>query len=175
MGALWVVAEQGVGPALVHYLVRWRVEGDVTMAEWPPASAFDDGPTRRYVLRVPELPPRMRGLVKGTPGITAFAPAGAGIAVEIGYRHPVSLRACPVFDAEGLVLLRGRGDEPWALERVPPLGELKAFARVELRGENTRVAAVAAKMAGGSDHCAAPVVEASADLAQARGMVRTTL
>jgi hypothetical protein len=39
--------------------------------------------------------------------------------------------------------LRGRGEEPWALERVPPLGELKAFARVELRGEDAKVAAVA--------------------------------
>jgi hypothetical protein len=30
--------------------------------------------------------------------------------------------------------MRGRGDEPWALERLPAMGDLRAFARVELRG-----------------------------------------
>ncbi len=85
----------------------------------------------------------MRPLVRETPGITAFLPAGPGIAVQIGYRHPVSLRACPVFDPNGLVLLRGGGAEPWSLQRVPPLGELRAFARVELRGEESRVLSIA--------------------------------
>ena len=142
-GSRWIVAENGIGPALVHYLVRSRVEGEVTVGEWPPASAFEDEPVRRYVLRVPELPDRMRSLVRDTPGITTFLPAGPGIAVQIGYRHPVSLRACPVFDPNGLVLLRGGGAEPWSLSRVPPLGDLRAFARVELRGEDSRVLAVA--------------------------------
>jgi hypothetical protein len=142
-GMRWIVAEQGIGPALLHYLVRSRVEGDVTVGEWPPASAFDEEPVRRYILRIPELPDRMRGLVRETPGITAFLPAGPGIAVQIGYRHPVSLRACPVFDPNGLVLLRGGGAEPWSLSRVPPLGDLRAFARVELRGEDSRILSVA--------------------------------
>jgi hypothetical protein len=142
-GPLWIVSEFGVGPALVHYFVRWRVDGEVTLAEWPPASAFDDGPIRRYVMRIPDLPARMHGLVRHTPGITAFAPAGPGVAVELGYRHPVNLRACPVFDPNGLILVRGRGDEPWSLTRVPPMGELRAFARVELRGEEARSAAPA--------------------------------
>jgi hypothetical protein len=63
--------------------------------------------------------------------------------VQIGYRHPVSLRACPVFDPNGLVLLRGGGAEPWSLQRVPPLGELRAFARVDLRSEESRVLSIA--------------------------------
>jgi len=128
-----LVAEQGLGPALVHYLVRSRVEGEVCVAEWPPASAFEDAPVRRWVLRVPELPERMRALMHATPGITCFVPAGPGVAVEAGHRHPVELRACPVFDAAGLVLLRGRGDEPWVIDKLPPMGALAAFARVELR------------------------------------------
>jgi hypothetical protein len=61
----------------------------------------------------------------------------------MGYRHPVALRACPVFDAHGLVLLRGRGDEPWTLEKTPQMGDLRAFARVELRSAEGRDAAVA--------------------------------
>lgn len=141
VGPRIIVAEQGLGPALIHYFVRSRVEGEVAVGEWPPESAFDDGPTRRYILRIPELPLRMRPLMASTPGITSFVPAGPGVAVEMGYRHPVALRACPVFDPQGLVLLRGRGDEPWTLPRTPQMGDLRAFARVELReGESTRIA-----------------------------------
>jgi hypothetical protein len=139
-----VVAEQGLGPALVHYFVRSRIEGEVCVAEWPPESAFDDAPTRRWVMRIPELPDRMRPLVHATPGVTCFVPAGPGVAVEAGFRHPVELRACPLFDAAGLVLLRGRGDEPWVIDKLPPMGALSAFARVELRSA-VREAAVTAR------------------------------
>jgi hypothetical protein len=128
-----IVAEQGLGAALVHYFVRSRVEGEVGVAEWPSASAFDDAPVRRWIFRIPELPARMLGLLVATPGITSFLPVGPGVAVEVGFRHPVELRACPVFDPEGLVLVRGRGDEPWAIHRLPPMGTLTAFARVEMR------------------------------------------
>ena len=75
------------------------------VAEWPPESAFDDGPVRRWILRIPELPGRMRPLMHATPGVTCFVPVGPGVAVEAGYRHPVELRACPVFDPGGLVLV----------------------------------------------------------------------
>jgi hypothetical protein len=139
-----VVAEQGLGPALVHYLVRSRVEGEVCVAEWPPESSFEDAPVRRWVLRLPELPARMHALLHTTPGITCFVPAGPGVAVEAGYRHPVELRACPVFDPAGLVLVRGRGDEPWAIEALPPMGALAAFARVELRAGGRELAAARA-------------------------------
>ena len=138
-----IVAEQGLGPALIHYFVRSRVEGEVAVGEWPPESAFDEGPVRRYILRIPDLPKRMRPLMAGTPGITTFLPASAGVAVEMGFRHPVALRACPVFDPAGLVLIRGRGEEPWTLERTPQMGDLRAFARVELRSEGSADAALA--------------------------------
>ncbi len=141
-GPRLIVAEQGLGPALIHYFVRSRVEGEVAVGEWPPSSAFDEGPVRRYVMKIPELPKRMRPLLSTTPGITTFLPAGPGVAVEMGYRHPVALRACPVFDPRGLVLLRGRGDEPWSLEKTPQMGDLRAFARVELRASETRDVAV---------------------------------
>jgi len=128
-----LVAEAGLGPALVHYLIRSRVDGQVCAAEWPPASAFEDAPIRRWMMRIPDLPQRMHSLVHATPGITCFVPVGPAVAVEAGFRHPVELRACPVFDPAGLVLLRGRGDEPWEITRVPPMGELGAFAPVEMR------------------------------------------
>jgi hypothetical protein len=141
-----IVAEPGLGPALVQYLMRSHVEGEVGVAEWPPASAFDDMPVRRWIVRVPELPERMLGLVQGTPGMTTFLPVGPGVGVEVGYRHPIELRACPVFDPAGLTLLRGRGDEPWSIPRLPPMGALSAFARVELRSGGRDVLAATAVM-----------------------------
>jgi hypothetical protein len=140
-GARFVVAEPGVGPALAHYLLRSNVEGEVCVAEWPPESAFDEVPVRRWVLSLPETPERMRPLLETTPGITSFLPAAPGVAVEAGYRYPLSLKACPLFDPEGLVLLRGGGTDPWTLAKRPPMGALSAFARVELRA--TPVEAIA--------------------------------
>ncbi len=145
-GLRYIVAEQGLGAALIHYFVRSRVEADVCVGEWPPESAFDDGPTRRTILRVPELPARMRALMHDTPGLTSFLPAGPGVAVEIGYRHPIELRACPLFDPNGLVLLRGNGAEPWSLDRLPQMGAASAFARVELRPDDAKPVATAKKV-----------------------------
>src|ERR1019366_1515662 len=107
-GIRYIVAEPGVGPSLAHYFIRSRVEGDACIAEWPPPSAFVESPLRRWLIRIPELPERMRRLVHETPGITCFVPAGP-------------------------VLLRGRGEEPWAIDRLPPMGALSSLSRVELR------------------------------------------
>jgi hypothetical protein len=145
-----VVAEPGLGPALVHYLARSHVDGEVGVAEWPPESAFDDAPVRRWIFRVPELPARMLGLVHGTPGVTCFVPVGPGVAVEAGYRHPVELRACPVFDPAGLILLRGRGAEAWSIPKLPPMGPLSVFGHIELRtgGNDASVATRVAQAEG---------------------------
>jgi hypothetical protein len=145
-GPRFLVAEAGLGPALAHYLVRSDVEGDVCVAEWPPPSAFVETPVRRWVIRVPELPERMRPLLHATPGITCFVPSGPGVAVEAGFRHPIDLRACPLFDPAGLVLLRGRADEPWTIDRLPPMGALTSLSRIELR-HNGAVAAPASSTA----------------------------
>ena len=128
-----VVAEGGLGEALVRHFVRSNVEGEVCVAEWPPRSAIERVPLDRWVFCVPDLPERLRRLATTTPGITCFVPAGPGVAVEAGYKHPVELRACPAFDAAGLVLLRGRGDEPWIVDRLPVMGALDTLARVEMR------------------------------------------
>ena len=48
-GPRWICAEAGLGPALIHYFVRSLVDAEVGVAEWPPASEFDDGPIRRYL------------------------------------------------------------------------------------------------------------------------------
>ncbi|APR78086.1 Hypothetical protein A7982_03433 [Minicystis rosea] len=134
-GARWIAAEAGLGPALIHYFVRSGVDAEVGVAEWPPASSFDDAPVVRYLFRVPEVPARMAPLLASTPGLGVFVPVAPGAAVEVGYRHPVSLRACPVFDEAGLVLFRGGGRDVLELSRLPALGDVGAFARVDLRKE----------------------------------------
>ncbi|MCC6528019.1 MAG: hypothetical protein IT373_35560 [Polyangiaceae bacterium] len=132
-GPRWICAEQGLGPALLHYFVRSVVPAEVGVAEWPPASGFDETPERRYLFKVESVPERMAGLLGRTPGISVFVPAGPGVAVEVGFRHPIQLRACPVFDPKGLLLFRGRGQPPLVVARLPQLGPVGAFAHVVLQ------------------------------------------
>jgi hypothetical protein len=149
-GAKWLLAEKGLGPALIGYFIRSNVDAEVGLGEWPPDNAFDDAPVQRYVFRVADVPRRMMPMLGATPGISVFSPVAEGVGVEIGFRHPVNLRACPVFDREGLVLFRGR-DEALELERLPVLGSVSAFARVELQSDAgaSTVKAVRAGAPGG--------------------------
>lgn len=142
----WICAEKGLGPALISYFIRSNVEAEVGMAEWPPTSSFDEGPVHRYVFRVAQIPARMLPLMTGTPGLSVFHPVADGVGVELGYRHPVNLRACPVFGREGLVLFRGT-QEPLELPKLPALGAVSAFARVELR-EGDSLASIQATKSG---------------------------
>jgi hypothetical protein len=75
----------------------------------------------------------MMPLFTSTPGVGMFVPAAPGAAVEVGFRHPVNLRACPVFSEQGLVLFRGQGLDPLEIPKLPALGDVRAFARMELR------------------------------------------
>jgi hypothetical protein len=143
-GPRWIVAERGLGPALVHYLVRWEVPGEVSIAEWAPESAFTNEPVQRYLVRLGEVPPRMAPLLSATPGLTMCIPVAPGVAVQSGYRHPVSLRSVPVFDPEGMVFFRGDGD-PWVLDRVPAMADLGAFARVTIAEREVATPKVSAK------------------------------
>lgn len=137
-GPRWICAESGLGPALIHYFVRSGVTAQVGLAEWPPASGFDDAPIVRHLFHLPDVPERMVPLLSRTPGLSVFVPVAPGAAVEIGHRHPVVLRACPVFDEEGLVLFRGRGEEPLEIAKMPVLGDVSAFANVEVRHEGPK-------------------------------------
>jgi len=130
-GPKWICAEKGLGPALIAYFIRSNVDAEVCLAEWPPSSSFDDGPVQRYLFRVEAIPARMLPLMTKTPGLTVFQPVTEGVGVQLGFRHPVNLRACPVFPREGLVLFRG-GADPLVVERLPALGPTSAFARVEM-------------------------------------------
>ncbi len=128
-GPRWICAEAGLGAALIHYFVRSQVAALVGVAEWPPASAFEQFPLRRYLFKVDALPARMVALMRDTPGVQLYVPEGDAVAVEVGYRHPIHLRACPVFPSRGLTLIRG-GAAPILVDKLPALGPVDAFAKV---------------------------------------------
>jgi hypothetical protein len=145
-GACWICAEQGLGVALIHYFVRSLVDAQVGVAEWPPASEFEEAPTRRYLFQLEEVPARMVTMLRSTPGIGLFLPQGPNAAVEVGYEHPVNLRACPVFPRDSLMLLRGGGRPPLRIDRLPALGPVTSFARVQLDSGPDAPSGVAAKL-----------------------------
>jgi hypothetical protein len=125
---LWVVAEAGLGPSLLGYFTRSGANARTGIAEWPPESSFDDQPVRRFLFQVRDLPPRMMPLLTRTPGVSTFATVAPGVGVEVGFRHPIALEACPGFSAEGLVLFRGRGERALSLEKVPALADVRSLA-----------------------------------------------
>jgi len=128
---VWVLAEPGLGPNLVYYFTRSQIDAEVGIVEWPPESSFDDTPLRRYLFLVHGLPSRMRPLLGQTPGIGLFDPAGPGVAVERGFRHPVTLRSIPIFDPQGLVLFRGKGP-PLQIDQLPVLAKLTSLQRADV-------------------------------------------
>jgi hypothetical protein len=145
-GPRYLLAESGVGAALVHYLRRSEVESSVGVVEWPPASPLEDEPIRRHLFHVPALPARMSRLTTTTPGIKAYVPVAEGAAVEVGHRHPLELRALPSFRGPGLVLFHGRGERPLEIERLPAMASVRSLARVEIQkaGPLTATSTVAA-------------------------------
>ncbi len=155
-GPCWLVAEEGLGPAVVHYLIRSNVEARLGVVEWPPLSALDDGPVRRYVFDVPDLPARMTPLFQSTPGVSTFRTVAPGAAVQTGWRHSVTLRSCPVFNPEGLVLFRGNNADALVIDRLPQLGSVASFARVSFSGQAGFTAAVPLDPAS-LGHVAVPV------------------
>lgn len=136
---LWVAAEPGVAPALVAYLARSAVDADVGVVELPAESSFDEGPRRLSIVRIAELPQRLERLVTRTPGITAFLPAGPGVAVQVGHRHPIHLVGLPVFSTNGIALLpaavAGVARAPIVVDPLPQMGPVNALTGVSLGGE----------------------------------------
>lgn len=132
----WVIAETGVGPAVLRYLFRWRVQARAAVVEWPPQSAFDDKPRRLYLFDVPSLPPRIRKLFNRTPGVSLFVPLGDNLGVEDGFRHPISLESCrSIFDEDRLFLFCGDGTEH-VVHPVPPFAPVGTLVRNDLRTED---------------------------------------
>lgn len=133
---LWATAEVGVGGAMLSYLFRWQVAAQAALAEWPPASAFEDRPRRLYLFDVSETPERVTRLFASLPGVHVFEPLGRSFGVELGYRHPIALESCAsLFNEEALHFFRGDG-EVLVVDPLPPFAPVRSLVRtgVDLEG-----------------------------------------
>jgi hypothetical protein len=69
------------------------LRASAALCDGSPDSAFQAG-TAFWLFRLESVPPRMMGLLSGTPGLELYAPVAANVAVAFGYRHPIHLDAC---------------------------------------------------------------------------------
>jgi len=107
---LWLVVQPGLGPSVLTYLWRNRVEAEAALVRREGESSF--GAQSSYLMvRVHRLPVRMLDLFGDLPGVEVHRPVGENFVVEVGYRHPLRLESCQsVFDKERFYVFSGRRD-----------------------------------------------------------------
>ena len=100
-GAAWVLSVSALGRALVRHFAHAGVAASAALL----GSASDLGLGRDpWLFRLDSVPPRVRGLLTRTPGLSLFLEKTTGAAVAFGFDHPLTLAACPVFRPGELVL-----------------------------------------------------------------------
>jgi hypothetical protein len=107
---LYVAVAAGLAHGLIRYLLRNRVRADVAFVDLEKRSAFAaPGEAREYlIVKVIDLPERLVAGLRGVPGVTLLRPAGENVAIEVGYRHPISLSsASSLFQRDRFYLFRG--------------------------------------------------------------------
>ena len=109
METRFLLIRAGLGRSVLGYLERNRIET---------AAGFLAGhdhlfteTDERLLVQVGELPPRMRALFAGLPGVTRFAAVMDNVLVELGFRHPFVLERCAQAFGSGLYLLSHRSVE----------------------------------------------------------------
>jgi len=122
-GAAWVVAAAALGPPLVRHFAAAGIETSAALLTSGHQLGLGSEP---WLFQLAEVPPRVRGLVTRTPGLSLFLEKTAGAAVEFGFDHPLALAACPVFRPSELVLFPG-GNRPALVLELPSV-----FARVQM-------------------------------------------
>lgn len=135
-----LLAEPGVGPALVRTLVRSSIEARVAVLDFPTSSDVVPEPDRKWLFEVPALPERMHLFRSSLPGIASFVPIAPRAAVEEGFSHPLTLESFPFFDAGApLVLFWGRRAP---LEIAPGFSftDVRALVRITVGKERPRTA-----------------------------------
>lgn len=87
----FVIARPGLAPVLLSYLSQRGVSAQAAPVESP---ADDGHPRSLWLFRVEEPSARVWSLLRRTPGLQVYEPAGARIMVAHGFRHPLNLAAC---------------------------------------------------------------------------------
>ncbi|HEY4184120.1 MAG TPA: hypothetical protein VGP07_03585 [Polyangia bacterium] len=154
---LFLAVRRGLGPVVIDYLHRaqrrhptFRIS--VALCETRSDAAFRHEPPF-WLMRLADLPPRLLGLLSGTPGLTLFTPIVDNVAVAIGYRHPIHLGACrQALPAERLFLFSPAPRGVSVVDPAPvflPIGDLvrlsgRGALPVEVAGHGFQPAAAEA-------------------------------
>ena len=130
--SLFVVAELGVGRAVLSYLARYGVKAKAALAEWIGESVFDDRPVARHVVDVQDAPERIVALLVSIPGVTVLAPVGGRAAVALGHRHPLPLDVLEGVFPEGSLALFVPGEPVRLLDPLPPFASVSSLVRLRI-------------------------------------------
>ncbi len=166
---LYLTARRGLGPMLAEYFYRAQaapappapstpstgaaasasppqaLRASAALCDGSPESAFHAG-TAFWLFRLESVPPRMMGLLSGTPGLELYTPVGANVAVAYGYRHPIHLDACKAtFPGDRFFLFSPREEGAMVLSPVPSFAAVEDLVRIrppaqrEPEGRSARV------------------------------------
>jgi hypothetical protein len=98
----------GLWRAVVSYLHRNNCACEVAACEG--AGGVDGKPARFYLVRC-HIQPRMESLVDDTPGMELHRQIGKQVAVQVGFRHPLSLSSCgSIFEEQRFYVFSGSRD-----------------------------------------------------------------
>ena len=96
-----------VAAGLAERVLRYLWQAEVPMAGYHVVLDTDVRPS--LLLRLRQPPPRTLDVLSGIPGVELLAPVSSRAAVEVGYRHPISLSSAQsCFPGEEMFLFRGR-------------------------------------------------------------------
>lgn len=136
---LLLAVARGLGDGVIRYLWRNRVEATVGLVTPRAQAGVDRGGDPSYLLvRVRDLPERILGLCLGTPGIDVFLPAGANVAVAVGWTHPVELSSCASLLPDDSFHLFWPGDRVDVVPGPLELSRLQDLTRIDLTLEEGR-------------------------------------
>lgn len=96
-----------VASGLASRVLRYLWQAEVPMAGYYVQLEGDRQPS--LLLRIRQPPPRTIDVLSGIPGVELLAPVSSRAAVEVGFRHPISLTSAQsCFPGEEMFLFRGR-------------------------------------------------------------------
>ncbi len=116
----WLLAAPALGAPLARHLAHSGIAAEVGVVGLGSQKSDE-----RWLFRLPAVPERLSGLLTNTPGLTLFYQRARGAAVRFGFRHPLALAACPVFDEHGIVLFQSGERPPVSIEKLPVLASVE--------------------------------------------------
>jgi hypothetical protein len=171
-GPLLLVARRGLGPVVAEYLhrvstVASRGDGPALRASGASCETAAGGvfsaPRTLWLFRLEGAPPRMRGLLTGTPGLELYVPVTEAVAVAAGHRHPIALESCrSSFPSDRLTLFSARAEGVLEIAPLPVFTPIEDIVRIRPAAA-PQVARTAARAAARPDVTVSLQLVAAAD------------